>query len=49
MVNKHLDAAEAATEGKKAKGLLTAAAGQLASDDSFDALRGALLDLAGTY
>jgi hypothetical protein len=48
-VTKHLEAAEAATEGKKAKGQLTAAAAQLGGADSFDALRGALMDLAGTY
>ncbi len=47
-VEKHLQAAEAATQGNKAKGQLTAAAGQLMSS-SHDALRGALLDLAGTY
>jgi len=48
-VTKHLEEAEAATEGKKAKGQLTAAAAQLGGADSFDALRGALMDLAGTY
>jgi len=47
-VEKHLQAAETATQGKKAKGQLTAAAGQLASSPH-DALRGALLDLAATY
>ena len=48
-VTKHLEAAETATEGKKAKGQLTAAAAQLPSAARYDALRGALQDLAATY
>jgi len=47
-VEKHLGMAEAATQGKKAKGQLTAAADKL-EGEQYDALRGALLDLAATY
>jgi hypothetical protein len=47
-VEKHLAMAEEAEQGKKAKGQLTAAADKL-EGEQYDALRGALLDLAGTY
>ena len=47
-VEKHLAMAEEATQGKKAKGQLTAAADKL-EGERYDALRGALLDLAATY